>query len=168
MALAFDGTTKIVTISGVNTLDVKDLWSRYVDWLFVSDNAKYRLAMATIGGDDIDVAAGTKIPCYLYLLDGWRIRPREADHTLNVTNGVLLVDGGGDPFVNPLGTYAVRINYQNPVQAIVVASGGGGGVTMQQIRDALTLATAETPADGSIDDTLQKIKSDTGIIPAAL
>jgi hypothetical protein len=149
MALAFDGVTKLVTISGTNSLDVKDLWSRYVDWLFTSDNSKYRLAMASVGGEEIDPSDGTKIPCYLFLLDGWRIRPREADHTLNVTNGVLLVDGGGDPFVNPAGTYVVRINYKNPLQAIVVTSGGGGGggITVDDIMTDVRALTRDRYLD---------------------
>ena len=49
-----------------------------------------------------------------------------------------------------------------------INSSGSGGVEPQAIRDALALSTAETPASGSIDDKLNKIKSDTGIIPAAV
>lgn len=125
--------------------------------------------MSQVGGNDIDVTAGTSIPIYIYLLNGWKIRPREASHTLAVTNGILLVDGGGDPFVNPSGSFTVRINYQQPVQALTVATGGGGGgLTAQDVRDALTLATGEAPAAGSIDDKLDNIKTDTGLIPAAL
>ena len=83
--------------------------------------------MSQLGGNDIDLGAGTSIPIYIYLLNGWKIKPKEANHTLNVTNGILLVDGGGDPFNNPSGAYTVRINFQQPVQAIGVATGGGGG-----------------------------------------
>ena len=166
--LSFDGVTKVITITTVNTLDVKDLWSRWVDWVLTSDNSKYLAAMSQVGGDDIDVSAGTSIPIYIYLLNGWKIKPREANHTLAVTNGILLVDGGGDPFINTTGSFTVRINYQQPVQSIGVATGGGGGVTAQQIRDAMALATADTPAAGSIDDQLSKIKTDTTVIPAAL
>jgi hypothetical protein len=89
--------------------------------------------MAQVGGDDIDAGAGTKIPIYIFLLNGWRLRPQEASHTLSVTDGIILVDGGGDPFVNTLSSYIVRINYQQPVQAISFATGGGSGATPQQI-----------------------------------
>lgn len=133
MALSFDGATKLITITTVNTLNVMDLWSRWVDWFLTSDNSKYGLAMSQVGGDDIDVSAGTKIPIYIYLLNGWTIKPREASHTLSVTGGILLVDGGGDPFVNTTGSYQVRINYQQPVQAITVATGGSSGVTVDDI-----------------------------------
>jgi hypothetical protein len=133
MSLAFDGATKTITISTVNTLDVRDLWSRWVDWLLTGDNSKYAMAMINLGGDDIDVGAGTKIPIYVFLQNDWKVKPREANHTLAVTNGILLTSDSSDPFVNPTGTFTVRINYQQPVQAIAFATGGGGGVTVADL-----------------------------------
>jgi hypothetical protein len=142
MALSFDGTTKIVTITTDTTLDVKDLWSRWVDWWLTSDNSKYGLAMAQVGGDDIDVVAGTKIPVYIYLQDGWKVKPKEASHTLNVNDGVLLSDDSSDPFTDTTGSFVVRINYQQPVQAISFSTGGSGGLTApqnEQLFKALTV-----------------------------
>jgi hypothetical protein len=134
MALSFNGATKLITITTVNTLDAREIWSRWVDWFLTGDNSKYGLAMAQVGGNDIDVSAGTSIPPYIYLLDGWKVKPREANHTLSITGGVLLVDGGGDPFVNTTGSYTVRVNYQQPAQAITVSTGGTGGATAEAIR----------------------------------
>jgi hypothetical protein len=128
MALTFNGSTKTITLTaGTTSLSVRDLWSRWVDWLLTSDNSKYPIAMAQVGGNDIDTGAGTKIPIYAFLQNGWRLKPQEANHTLNVGDGVLLVDGGGDPFINTTGSFVVRVNYQQPVQAISFDSGGGGG-----------------------------------------
>ncbi len=133
MALSFDGSTKIVTITTDTEVSVLELWSRWVDWFLTSDNSKYPLAMSQIGGNDIDTVAGTTIPIYLYLLNDWKIKPKEANHTLNITGGILLVDGGGDPFTNTTGSYIVRINYQQPVQAIGYSTGGGGGITADDV-----------------------------------
>jgi hypothetical protein len=128
MAITFDGPSKRINLTtGTVVVGVRELWSRWVDWQAVSDNAKYLPAFAQVGGDEIDTAAGTSIPIYAFLQNGWRIKPQEASHTLTVSDGVLLVSGGGDPFVNTAGSYNVRINYQQPVQAITVATGGGGG-----------------------------------------
>jgi len=124
MSLAFNGVTKEITITTDTTLNVLDLWSRWVDWWLTGDNSKYGLAMEQVGGNDIDVGSGTSIPIYIFLLGGWKVRPKEADHTLAVTAGILLVSGGGDPFLDTTGAYTVRINYQQPVQAIGVATGG--------------------------------------------
>ena len=130
MAITFDGPNKrIVLTAGTVSLGVRDLWSRWVDWFLTGDNSKYLPAMRSIGGDPIDPGAGTRVPTYAYLLNGWRIRPQEADHTLSVGDGVLLVDGGGDPFVDTAGDFVVRVNYQQPVQAIAFDVGEGAGGT---------------------------------------
>lgn len=137
MALSFDGVTKVITITTDTTLDVKDLWSRWVDWVATSDNSKYLPAMTQVGGNDIDVIAGTSIPVYIYLQNGWKVKPKESNHTLNVTNAILLTDDGSDPFTNTTGSYVVRINYQQPVQAIGVETGGGGGGLTVEEHDKL-------------------------------
>jgi hypothetical protein len=132
----FDGSTKVIMITaGTTTMSVLDVWSRWVDWVALSDNSKYLPAFVTVGGDDIDPAAGTKIPIYAFLLNGWRIKPQEADHTLTVTDGILLVAGGGDPFNNTTGDYVVRINYQQPVQAISFSAEGGAGISADDVWD---------------------------------
>lgn len=138
MSISFDGATKLITLSsGTVALDVVDLYSRWKDWVATSDNAKWLEAFAPVGGDDIDLSAGTSVPLYAFLRNGWRVKPQEANHTLNVSGGVLLVEGGGDPFVNTTGSFVVRINYQQPVQAITVATGGGGGPTAGEIAAAV-------------------------------
>jgi hypothetical protein len=140
MAFIFNGTTKIITLSpGTTSVSVRDLWSRFVDWFLTDDNSKFLPAFKTVGGDDIDLAQGTKIPIYSFLENGWKIKPQEANHTLTINDGILLVNGGGDPFVNTTGAYTVRINYQQPVQAISFSTGGGGGSTLtkEEIREEM-------------------------------
>jgi hypothetical protein len=136
MSISFDGPTKVMTLSaGTVALSVRDIWSRWVDWFLTSDNSKYLPAFQQVGGDDIDESAGTKIPIYAFLMNGWKIKPQEASHTLTVSDGILLVNGGGDPFNNTTGSYVVRINYQQPVQAISFTS--EGVVTPAEVADAV-------------------------------
>ena len=144
MAFTFNGQTKIITLTaGTTTMSVRDVWSRWVDWFLTSDNSKYLPAFTTVGGNDVDVAAGTSIPIYAFLVNGWRIKPQEANHTLTVTEGVLLVDGGGTPFNNTAGNYVVQINYQQPVQAITVETGGGAStVWSEELEGGLTTGDA--------------------------
>lgn len=126
--MTFDGPNALIILDpGTTSISVRDVVSRWADWVATSDNAKYLPAFSTLGGDAIDPIAGTFVPVYAFLLNGWKLRPQAANHTLAVGDGILLVDGGGDPFVNPTGTYTVRINYQQPVQAISFDAGGGGG-----------------------------------------
>ena len=139
MGYSINGPTKVITLTaGTTSVSVRDLWSRWVDWFLTSDNSKYLPAFVNVGGDDIDAGAGTKIPIYAFLMNGWKIKPQEANHTLTISDGILLVNGGGDPFNNTTGAYTVRINYQQPVQAISFsADGGGTAPTASQIADAV-------------------------------
>ena len=140
MGMTFDGPNKRILLTlGTTSVSIRDVWSRWVDWYLTGDNSKYLPTFAQVGGNDIDAIAGPKIPIYAFLLNGWRIKPQEANHTLTVGDGVLLVDGGGDPFVNTIGAFVVRVNFQQPVQAISFSSGGGGGSgpTAAEIADAV-------------------------------
>jgi hypothetical protein len=135
MAIAFNGAAKLITLSsGTTSLDVIDLYSEWKRWVAIG-NANFLPAFAPVGGDPIDATAGTAIPLYAFLINGWKIRPQEANHTLSVFGGVLVVEGGGDPFVNTIGEFTVRISYQQPVQAIAISTtgGGGSGITVDQI-----------------------------------
>jgi len=89
------------------------------------------------------------VPIYIFLQNGWRVRPMEANHALIIT-GNLFVAEGGSPLVNTLGSYNVIAQYTVPVQAQAFASGGSGGLTTDQ------------------SDKLDTIAGLTGLIPALL
>lgn len=134
MGYIIDGPSKVITLTaGTTSVSVRDLWSRWIDWFLTGDNSKYLPAFEFVGGNEIDASQGTYIPIYSFLMNGWKIKPQEANHTLNINDGILLVNGGGDPFNNTIGAYTVRINYQQPVQAISFATGGGTGTTAAEV-----------------------------------
>jgi hypothetical protein len=170
----FDPTTRSITLDvGARELDVKDIYSRWKDWVKATDEGKNAPAFLSVGGNEIDATAGTEIPAYIYLTNGWHVHPDEADHTLNVTNGILLVDGGGDPFRDTVGAYTVRVNYQQPVQAIttpglIMEAILESGVTTEQalrlILSALAGVLSGAPGPGTItirdvNDTKDRISA---------
>jgi hypothetical protein len=155
--MIFNGSDKLITLETA-TLDVTSMWSLYMNWLATSDNSKYPSAMRSLGGDVIDATAGTKVPAYIYLLNGWRIKPMESSHTLNVTTGILLVDGGGDPFVNTTGSYVIRINYSQPVQAITVSTGSGGGASAVDVANAVWATQISTLTAAQLITLIDTIK----------
>lgn len=116
-----DTTNRLfIAKGGVTSFDMKvDFYSDMKEhWIANTDGSMgFKFPLITIGGQDI-VTGTSKIPMYGFLANGWRLRPQEADHTLDVLAGILLVDGGGDPFVDTVGPFTVRINYQQPVQSI--------------------------------------------------
>lgn len=131
MSYTFNGTTKRITLpSGMVTLDLIDLYSRWKSWV-LAGNAECLLAFATVGGEI------TEIPLYLFLQNGWLIVPQSANHTLTVTNGILVGQGGADPFTDPVGAYKIRINRQTPGIAIGYSTSGGSGPTAADIAAAV-------------------------------
>lgn len=156
MAHSFNGTTKVISLApGTTSLVLAELYSQWKDWVIAS-HAEVLPAFVTVGGDPIDESAGTLVPLYLFLLNGWRIKPQEAHHTLRVIGGSLVVLGGGDPFVSTTGAYIVRINYQQPVQAFGYSTTGGGGgssMTLSDIESSTILAK-----EASVQTAIQQAK----------
>ncbi len=133
MAITFDPANRRIVLDSTSTT-AAELWSRWADWVTESDNAKWLPAFRHAGGDDL--GGGLSIPNYIFLLNDWRVRPMEANHTLIIT-GNLFVDGGGVPVVNTLGAYNVSVQYTVPVQAQGIATSGSTGPTASQIADAV-------------------------------
>ena len=137
--MTFDGLNKRIILDSTS-VTASEVWSRYMDWLAAdSNNAKWGLAMTQVGGDDL--GGGLYIPIYVFLANGWRVRPMEANHQLTIV-GNLFVAEGGSPLVNTLGSYNVIAQYTVPVQAQAMAtSGGSGGLTSEQAAQLMKTAT---------------------------
>src|SRR5574343_3941 len=111
--VTFDGPSKTIieniTNNSINTLDVEtDIYSAWKRWVQQRDNAKFLSAFRVIGGDSITETVS--VSGTYFLINGWRIRPSEENHTLNI-NGNLYVDGGGNPIIPTLTNVSVNVNY---------------------------------------------------------
>lgn len=120
-----------IQMDDTTDLSVPELYSLWKDTIRLTNNAQYEFAFSPIGGNTI--AGATSIPEYIFLSTNWTIRPFDDSYTLNVIDGIIVKDGGGDPFEDTANPQTVRINYQQPVQAITVSTGGGGGATASEV-----------------------------------
>lgn len=145
MAITFDPAARRIVLDSV-AVTAAEIWSRWVEWSAQGDNSKWPNALRQVGGDDL--GSGLLIPAYYFLLNGWRVRPMEANHVLVIT-GNLFVDGGGQPVVQTLGNFNVSVQYTVPVQAQAVATGGA--------------VAGLTPAQAA---QLQRVLDNTNLIPA--
>lgn len=129
--MTFDGANKRIILS-TSTVHAVEIWSEWVRWLEAdTNNHKWLPALKQVGGDDL--GSGLLIPPYIFLLNGWRIRPMESNHLL-VISGNIFVDGGGQPVVNTLGAFNVSIQYTVPVQAQGYSTTSSGTtITPEQI-----------------------------------
>jgi hypothetical protein len=145
MALSIDPAAKRIILDSAS-VTARDIFRAWADWVLLSDNSKYLPAFSATGGDDL--GGGLFIPPYYFLLNGWRVRPMEANHTL-ILAGNLFVEGGGVPVVPTLGAFNVSAQYTVPVQAQGIATGGSAGPSASAIADEVMarLAATAIPVD---------------------
>jgi len=141
--VTFDGVNKLIICDdGTISLNVKAMYSMWKEWMLVSDNSKYAQAFRVVGGDP--TVGNNIITPYFFLLNGWKIRPQEANHTLTV-DGILLTDDSSDAFVDTLGTYRIGINQIVPIYTeSVLMETGTSGLTPEE---SATLGRLATKAD---------------------
>ena len=136
MSIAFDPAAKRIILDTAS-ISAAEIFSRWEDWAVTGDNAKYGAVMTHVGGDDL--GGGLYIPNYIFLQNGWRVRPMEANHTL-IISGNLFVAGGGVPVVSTLGNYNVAVQYTVPLQAQGIATSGSSGPSADSIAAATVAA----------------------------
>lgn len=134
MGYTFNGASKLVILTtGTTSFSAVDLYSRWKDWLLLSDNSKYSVAMSTSGGDPLP--GGAFLGQTFFMENGWKIRPQEAAHTL-VLNGNLFDRAGGSPFTSTVGSFNVRIE-QKTSNIVDLVAVGGSVLTADEIADAV-------------------------------
>lgn len=169
--VTFDGTAKLIIVNtGITELSATDIYSWWKQWVQTQEidgdhNAEWLPTFRTIGGDP--VGPGVAVSAYYFLINGWRIRPQEADHQLKLT-GNLFVDGGVGSIVVPtLGNYNVLVSIEVSPQSQRVTAGVG---TVEEVSDAVwgtDLEPYESDDDTAGQD-VRDIKRNTGLIPATL
>lgn len=167
MGYSFDGETKIISLTaGTVILDVRDLYSRWKDWV-LSTGMMYLEAFNVVGGEPVDIAQGIYVTSYFFLENGWKIRPQEATHKLSVRNGILATSDGSDPFLTTLGSYNVMIQYSQPIKSETISTGGGGGGVVTSIQEAALeqITSAGNTAGWDGNKAIPELTSDPGASP---
>lgn len=144
--ITFDPINKRIVLDSVS-ITWTEIYSRWVDWAGLSDNAKYGMVIRQVGSDDL--GSGLSIPPYYFLQGAWRIRPMEIDHDLTLT-GNGFVEGGGTPVVRTLGPYQVSVNYTVAVQAQGISTSGSSGPSAAEIAAAILAAAQITPIHADV------------------
>jgi hypothetical protein len=180
MSITFDGPNKIISYddSGASVeIDAKDLYSRWKDWVALG-NAQYPAAFRTIGGDPLGGSVRAGDYYFLNNADGWRLRPKEADHELVIVGNLYGENPALPVFAATIGSYNVLVqrSLSSLTQTVAVGSGlsteeqtkldevhqrlgltAGKPLTQtatQIATDDFTLAVAE-PAAGTVTVTRQ-------------
>lgn len=164
---SFDGLNKLITLDfGVTEFEVQDMYSDWKEWVHIPGNAKWLAVFATIGGESI--GGGQTISPYFQMINGWKIRPHEANHLLTVI-GNLITDDESDPFLPTLGNFNVSI--RSIVTSNSITTGGNPldcCDTIDEINTKVdnigtTVNTIETDLVEHRNETEEKIKLILGL-----
>lgn len=142
MAYIIDPLTRRIILSmGTTSFQVQDMYSRWKDWVLAEEqHARFPPAFRPVGGEPL--AGGLFVAQYFFLINGWKIRPYEGQHTLTIT-GNLFTDDGSDPIIPTVGSYNVLVNRVVPVQAQGIAV-SGSVLTLSEIEQSDVLAKERT------------------------
>lgn len=190
----FDGDNLVITlaapVAGVVDLDVQvDLYSDWKEWMQASfQNMGYPPAFRTIAGDPL-VGAANVSPYFFIRNDlGWRIRPFEADASINIVGNLIPQDASLPIAIETNGAFTVLgFGLQPQTQTIAVGSGVlpadidaieaqifarvvEGGFTFEQLMRLLAASAAgdiTQAGDGSytitgVDETTARILGQLG------
>jgi hypothetical protein len=132
----FDGNNKIINLNtGVTLFTMDSLYSDWKRWVATSDNSKFLPAFRYVGGDP--TIPGQSLGTTYFLLNGWKIRPYNADHTL-IVEGNIFTDDQSSAFMHTIGDnmVVVQIAFSNLTTTVVVDS-SGSTVTPESIATAV-------------------------------
>lgn len=150
--VVFDGINKIIFVSeGVTELDVgEDVYSGWKEWIKdpAHQNAQYKKAFTTIGGDPITDEQNVGVTYFLE--NGWRIQPAAVgkSYVLTVNGNIYTRETGGSPFLFAEGV-SVSLVRSNIVDIIRVEA-LGVNITEADIA-AIAAASAQDVWDEIID-----------------
>lgn len=123
MAITFDPIEKVIQLD-TYAVSERQLWTAFVDWSVEGDNLKYGVGMTQLGGE-------APVALYIFLAQGWRVRPLSGAGITTITGNLLTTDNDS-PIQQAVG--AVQVNLETPVQAVAIEVGGStsGGLTAAQ------------------------------------
>lgn len=109
--ITFDPINKIIQLDSF-TVSERQIWTAFVNWSVLGDNLKFGVGITQIGG----VAP---IALYIYLMDGWKVRPVEADGEVTI-QGFLLTDDNSSPVTQTVGNFNVLVKLETPLAAAAI------------------------------------------------
>lgn len=158
VTLDFDIPNKIVTILAPDTeADIQEIYNQIKDFEDNPEMMSHPIICTASGKQS--VTPTVQVAITLQMENGWKIgfaARAGPSYTLCTITGGNLVDSSGTigAWLNPTAFVTVFSGASSSATLIQ----GTGGLTQQEVRDAMKLApTAGAPASGSIDEMLEEV-----------
>ncbi len=107
---------------GIVALNVEqDLYSDWKEEYKIDPNSSFPPAMRTIGGDPVTLVKDAG-PTF-FMINGWKIRPDEVNHTLDIEGNLFTDPAGFSPYVPTVGAFNVfAISFVSNLTEVIVSS----------------------------------------------
>ena len=152
--VSFNGVTKRITVNaGVTALDIReDVYSAWVRWVELDDNARFRLAMRVSGFDPIP---GGFTGATYFMANGWKL---EYDPNVVAIAGVLFSDDYATPYWSAADQPIFPATVSSLVNSAVVTQNvvTGTALTPEQTAAAVWSAATRT-LTASLDPNVAQI-----------
>lgn len=151
----FDGAAKLIIVGDDvdgRDFEVRDVYSRWKEWMAIGDNSKYEVAFRSVAGDPISTSQTVSPYIFLNTPEGWRIRPDELDHEMHIAGNLYSEDPGLSMFVPTLGGFTVAVTIDRSSASITtMISGGVDQTTIQAALTAQGYTTVRAPKLDRLD-----------------
>lgn len=151
----FDGPNKIVTCtSGTVEFAAVEVYSRWKDWLAEeSDRAKFLPAFTnSLGGETL--GTGVFTGSYIFIQNGWKIKPDEADHQLTIIGNLFPKNNGEEIFKETTDKYKVVVAMRTSSLSQQVISSGAA----EDLADAVwSKETSSYDDTGTFGNLIKKL-----------
>ena len=147
---------RIVEIDGgaLNVLQWREIYSEWKDWVLANPQRQgFPQAFRVVGGDPISDTEN--LGSTFFLLEPWKFRPAELDHSLVVEGNLFTDPAGGNPFVPTLGDFTVLIAQK---VSTLVEQVAGGVLNPEDVWGAPELGNTEVDTMGGL---LKKVDNTT-------
>ena len=138
--ISFDGPNREITLDENQfVISVEYLYSRWKEWVQLSNNATFPIAFRQSGGDPIGGGVFTGVYFFLQNDTGWRIKPPEANVTISVV-GNLYPEDPDLGFLNPtIGQFStsIRLDTSSNTQ-VAPLEGLADAVWQRELESAFT------------------------------
>jgi len=152
MAITFDGPNKLIILDTFTlAYSATYIYSRWKDWVGLSDNAKFLEAFRVVGGDGL--GGGATAPAFVFLRNdyGWRIKKPEADIAVTISGNLVREDPNGGFDLPPDGPFSPTLTISLTSVAGVDVVGALQGYNVDgefDIFEALSIILAATSGKG--------------------
>ena len=138
-SFTFDGVNKIISCElGTVSFSATEVYSRWKSWVQEDpERAKYEPAFNnSLGGESL--GGGVLVGSYVFLQNGWKIRPQEQNHQLIISGNLFPIPDTAALFTNTIGSYKAVIGMRtSSLTQQVISSSGGSSVSASDVASAV-------------------------------